>query len=492
MDALSKRRMEMRNFRTVTFISLVALISTMLLEGCGGGGGGGGSRSQALTLESLLQGSGTNLQGSTISQISGTAPSFPLYGSGSGGSGALFLNSPYYSSIGDYGSFIRYLNSGVAGGGSGQPSYIRSVLGPYADLFYGSQSRSGRSTALTPPKMPDTLARTRAASLSRDGDQPVSVETGFDQSTGYYYKLSRYADKSAKADMYTDSAMQNLLGSFAAGVAWNNGQSGQYPATIQIGYKLPIGGEQTEGITYITLSDSQGSSTEYKVVYATPARAAAYDLILASGKVTGFIKITDGQTWIRYDVNSATGGDSSYVITASNGLQGAYVLRHDKSGRLTFRDSNSNLLSDAIWDLNGAGTATFDDGTTLRLTQFSEWGSAGARLRGNLAAGDEQGSIGNYIDRYKCIARTSGSASVDMTSSQVNAYLAVFRKNPDGTFDLVSQDDNSGGGTNARATFIAVTGTEYHVAATAGAYQTGSYALTFSAELGSVSAVGGG
>ena len=114
----------------------LAVFST---AGCGSsGGGGGGVSNKSLTLDQLLQDSGTSFQGSSVQQISSTAPSLPLYGTG----GGLFLSSPYYSSLlADSGTFMRNLGSGISSSGGSNGTFMQSILGPYYNLFYGAQAR---------------------------------------------------------------------------------------------------------------------------------------------------------------------------------------------------------------------------------------------------------------------------------------------------------------------------------------------------------------
>jgi len=101
----------------------------------------------------------------------------------------------------------------------------------------------------------------------------------------------------------------------------------------------------------------------------------------------------------------------------------------------------------------------------------------GERADGTLALGDCEYSFDDsYVDIYEFTMPAAGTIRVDMTSSDVDSYLGLFEAG--GLF--LAQDDNSGGGRNARIERQVPAG-KYHVwANTLFGSVTGSYSLIVS------------
>jgi hypothetical protein len=71
----------------------------------------------------------------------------------------------------------------------------------------------------------------------------------------------------------------------------------------------------------------------------------------------------------------------------------------------------------------------------------------GQRADGTLALGDCEFSLDNsYVDVYEILLSAEGTIQVDMTSGDVDSYIGLFEAG--GMF--LAEDDNSGGGRNAR------------------------------------------
>jgi len=103
--------------------------------------------------------------------------------------------------------------------------------------------------------------------------------------------------------------------------------------------------------------------------------------------------------------------------------------------------------------------------------------AVGERVDGTLALGDCEYSFDDsYVDIYEITLPTPGTIQVDMTSSDVDCYLGLFEAG--GLF--LAEDDNSGGGRNARIERQVPAG-KYRVwANTLSGSVTGSYSLVVS------------
>ncbi len=118
-------------------------------------------------------------------------------------------------------------------------------------------------------------------------------------------------------------------------------------------------------------------------------------------------------------------------------------------------------------------------------------GDSRTTIHGDLRSGDatlpnnNYGEAGSYVDVYSCTARDSGTAQVEMKSSELDSLLVIGVENSDGSVTTVAVDDNSGGGRDAKARFNVQGGVRYFVAATNsnGNGNTGAYTLEFSDDL---------
>jgi hypothetical protein len=113
----------------------------------------------------------------------------------------------------------------------------------------------------------------------------------------------------------------------------------------------------------------------------------------------------------------------------------------------------------------------------------------GQTANGSLQSGDCIYNDGSFYDAYTFNGTAGQEISIAMNSSQFNAYLLLFQGNyPGGA--LLFQDNDGGGGTNARIPATAgfftlpATGTYTILANSATAGETGNYSLTFNVNAG--------
>jgi len=111
------------------------------------------------------------------------------------------------------------------------------------------------------------------------------------------------------------------------------------------------------------------------------------------------------------------------------------------------------------------------------LCPFVKTLAVGQRADGTLALGDcEYTFDDSYVDIYEITIPAAGTIQLDMTSSDVDSYLGLF--DPGG--DLLAEDDNSGGGRNARIERQVPAGTYRVWANTRVGSVTGTYSLIVS------------
>ena len=110
------------------------------------------------------------------------------------------------------------------------------------------------------------------------------------------------------------------------------------------------------------------------------------------------------------------------------------------------------------------------------------------RIDGVLDQNDSRFSDGSVSDFYIATARRDGRAAIEMQSSHFDAYLIVSAKDSHGELENIVEDDNSGGGKNARVTFDVKKGEPYFIATldNSGADSPGPYTVIFSEILGDV------
>jgi serine protease Do len=99
--------------------------------------------------------------------------------------------------------------------------------------------------------------------------------------------------------------------------------------------------------------------------------------------------------------------------------------------------------------------------------------AVGQTLTGALGATDCLLGNGSSADLYGLTVATARSVQIDMTSTTVDAYLLVV----DPAGNVLDQDDDDGGGTDARVTLSLPAGTFTVVATSFEPRETGGYTL---------------
>lgn len=103
---------------------------------------------------------------------------------------------------------------------------------------------------------------------------------------------------------------------------------------------------------------------------------------------------------------------------------------------------------------------------------------AGQTVRGELTASDPKADDGSHYDVYTYRGRGGESVTFTLRSSGFDSYLA-FGRMAGGEFTAQTEDDDSGGGTDARLTVTLRADGEYVVRATSmSGGETGAYTLT--------------
>jgi hypothetical protein len=188
---------------------------------------------------------------------------------------------------------------------------------------------------------------------------------------------------------------------------------------------------------------------------------------------------------------------SSAVVAAvmtSDQIQGHLVLT-DSSGNYLRSDDNSYAANDPlIVQFLPAGNyqlvASADSGSTGSLYQVSLLATYGSRpafctplasltmgssVSGTLATTSCQYVDGTFADIYSLTLASATAVDLLLASTDFDAYLVVL----DAQGNVVAQDDDSGGGTNAEIMQVLPAGTYYVVAKPlAYYYSLGNYTLT--------------
>jgi hypothetical protein len=91
---------------------------------------------------------------------------------------------------------------------------------------------------------------------------------------------------------------------------------------------------------------------------------------------------------------------------------------------------------------------------------------------------------GSRYQELRFTGLASGTAQVTLASTAFDAFISVERVNPDGTFEVIAEDDDAGGGTNALVTVAVVPGTQYKAIVTGtGSSSSGAFQGTYSGSL---------
>ena len=99
----------------------------------------------------------------------------------------------------------------------------------------------------------------------------------------------------------------------------------------------------------------------------------------------------------------------------------------------------------------GGGGGTGTDGGTF-VTQALSVDSSSPTLED-----------GGHFARFGLLANSSNSTPIKVGSSSFDAMFVVEKIYPDGTSEVIAEDDDGDGGTNAKSTINVVAGTSYTV-----------------------------
>jgi hypothetical protein len=139
----------------------------------------------------------------------------------------------------------------------------------------------------------------------------------------------------------------------------------------------------------------------------------------------------------------------------------AHPVAHAHAGRLLHRREQHRCRRDRRVHLSvRASTTASNDCTTATLSGTI---AVGQTINGALTTTDCTLNDGSRADLYTLTVATSQAIQIDMTSTAFDAYLIVYGA----TGNIVTGDDNSGGGQNARVVRTFAPGTYYVAANTA-------------------------
>jgi hypothetical protein len=209
---------------------------------------------------------------------------------------------------------------------------------------------------------------------------------------------------------------------------------------------------------------------------------------------SGGCAATNGQPADFYQFTLSSSGVIAAVMT-SDQIQGHLALT-DSSGNYLRSDDDSYAANDPlIVQFLPAGTyqlaASADSsgaGGLYQVSLLAAYGSRpafcaplasltpGASVSGTLAITSCQYVDGTFADIYSLTLASATPLDMLLVSTDFDAYLVVL----DAQGDVVAEDDNSGGGTNAEIVQTLPAGTYYVVAKPlAYYYSIGNYTLTF-------------
>jgi hypothetical protein len=273
---------------------------------------------------------------------------------------------------------------------------------------------------------------------------------------------------------------------------------------------------QGQGVTHISADLPAGT---YTVAAAAVSGAGAYQLAsqftahdIPACSAAQTLDINGGYVQ-RLGAPGCTGSNGQpvdyYQFTLpSDGVVAAFMTSSDVDGFLTLLDSNGNTLrtDDNSYAYADPMIVQYLPAGTYRLAARAAGSSVsgyyevdlrsslGPRppfcgVKGTLAVGGgASGTIGytgcqypdaTFADVYQVQLTASTTIDLKLSSSDFDAYLVLL----DAQGNLVDQDDDSGGGTDARITRLLGAGTYYVVAKSNGDYtKGGNYTLSLNGQ----------
>ncbi len=267
---------------------------------------------------------------------------------------------------------------------------------------------------------------------------------------------------------------------------------GTYTGSIVIGAP-GVAGSATISVTY-TVTAAPGGSTGCTLNASTTAVSlgqrvtgalASTDCILAGSFVDNYRLVLVLPTVLQLDQTSdaidplVTLLDANGTVLTSDDDGGigtdAQLTRSLAAGTYFIRASSFDAAEVGAYTLligtsNGSGAmCATANGATLTI---------GITTAGTLAATDcfgyDDGSLG---DIYRFIRATTNTVTITMTSTTFDAYLRLL----DSFGDLIVEDDNTGGGTNARIARSLAPGTYFLIGTSFLSGATGTYSITTTA-----------
>jgi hypothetical protein len=114
---------------------------------------------------------------------------------------------------------------------------------------------------------------------------------------------------------------------------------------------------------------------------------------------------------------------------------------------------------------------TKSDAVNIRVvvpcsTLLSETIQVGESRQGEMASNDCPLGDGTFLDGWRVTVTANTDVQIDLVSTDFDAYLFLLEEQPDTLIEL-GQDDDGGGGTNARINITLEAGKIYHVLANA-------------------------
>ncbi|PYS93505.1 MAG: hypothetical protein DMF64_04690 [Acidobacteria bacterium] len=160
------------------------------------------------------------------------------------------------------------------------------------------------------------------------------------------------------------------------------------------------------------------------------------------------------------------------------------------SGMITLPENGTYSILANSFDVGATGnysvTLTFGSSNGQVCPPNPTAITSGQTLNGDLSTSDCKLNDGSFFDAYSFTANANQQVSITMTSSSFDTYLILLAPDGTATGTDIAEDDNGGGGTNARipagagVAVLPATGTYTIYANSAAANQTGTYSITLS------------
>jgi hypothetical protein len=166
------------------------------------------------------------------------------------------------------------------------------------------------------------------------------------------------------------------------------------------------------------------------------------------------------------------------VARGDNGGQGlltAVTMRFPARAEYEIRVGTSKAGGTGAYSLFSVTNVDDDTAAGSRDTTITP----GQTREGRLEAGDRHGYTGAFEDAWEMTG--DGQVTIDLRSSDFDSLLRFFGELPDGTWNELARNDNSGGGTDSRLVAQLISGRRYRIHVTTyDAEGTGQYRLTVS------------